>query len=206
MNIHTKPTYQDLTASLHIACMLGDESRVKHLLSIGAHRNAENDSGTSALGLADFLHRVEIVKILLHDINIKEAGGYELLKAIRMDRATVVRALLEMGVKEELVEDDGFFRSALVLACCVSDTRVLGALVKYGPGVEVFAIKDVLIQCAVAAENLEVVDGIHDLVRNERGTQTESSIVCLPYHWSGVCANMIGIYVRSLFKPVCVRE
>lgn len=178
MNIHTNLTYQDLTANLHIACMLGDESRVKHLLSIGAHRNAENDSGTSALGLADFLHRVEIVKLLLHDINIKEAGWYELLKAIRMDRATVVRALLEMGVKEELVEDDGFFRSALVLACCVSDMRVLGALVKYGPGVDVWAIKDILIQCAVAAENLEVVGGIHDLVRDERKPQSGISIVC----------------------------
>lgn len=182
MNIHYQPTYQDLTADLHIACMLGDETRVKHLLSIGAHRNAENDSGTTALELADFLHRVEIVKLLLHDINIKEAGGYELLKAIRMDHATVVRALLEMGVKEELVEDDGFFRSVLVLACCVSDTRVLGTLVKYGPGVEVWTIKDVLIQCAVAAGNMEAVEGIHDLVRSERGIESGGSMVCLPLH------------------------
>jgi hypothetical protein len=63
-----------------------------------------------------------------------------------MDRATFVRALLEMGVKEELVEDDEFFQSALALACCVSDTRVLGALLKYGPGIELLTIKDVLLR------------------------------------------------------------
>lgn len=181
-----KMTSQTLTADLHIACMLNDSPRVKHLLTLGAHRNAENASGTTALQLADFLHRVEIVKLLLHDVDIKVDGGCELLRAIRMDHATVVQALLEMGVREELEGDSGFFRGVLVLACCVSNGRVLDALVRFGPGVGVVgSIQDVLVQCALVAGNLEVVDGIRELVADERGID----MVCYLCILRGVCDN-----------------
>ena len=181
-----KMTSQTLTADLHIACMLNDSPRVKHLLTLGAQRNAQNASGTTALQLADFLHRVEIVKLLLHDVDIKVDGGCELLRAIRMDHATVVQALLEMGVREELEGDSGFFRGVLVLACCVSNGRVLDALVRFGPGVGVVgSIQDVLVQCALVAGNLEVVDGIRELVADERGID----MVCYLCILRGVCDN-----------------
>lgn len=197
----------DINTSLHIACMLGDESRVKHLLSRGAHRNAENASGTTALELADFLHRVEIVKLLLHDVNIKEVGGYELFKAIRMDHATVVRALLEMGVREELLEDGGFFRGVLVMACCVSNTGVLDVLIRYGPGLEVRPIMDVLIQCAVTAGNLEVVDGIREIVRCERELQGSFMVRYSALEACGyVKLTLLGLYGGQLSSSVRLSE
>lgn len=190
-----KMTSQTLTADLHVACMLNDSPRVKHLLTLGAHRNAENASGTTALQLADFLHRVEIVKLLLHDVDIKGEGGCELLRAIRMDHATVVQALLEMGVREELEGDGGFFKGVLVLACCVSNGRVLDALVRFGPAVGVVgSIKDVLVQCALVAGNLEVVDGIRELVADERGIDM---VRCLVYPR--------GI-MRSAMTDLCSRD
>lgn len=166
--------------SLHIACMLNDTRRVQQLLHAGAHRNAENTSGTTALELADFLHRVEIVKLLLHDVDIKENGSYELLRAIRIHRVTVVRALLEMGVREELGRDEAFFRGVLTMACCVGNAAVLGVLAKYGPEVEVVSLRDVLVQCALAAGNMEVAEGIGLIVGAEREIQG-SSMVCCPF-------------------------
>lgn len=188
--------FQTLAADLHVACVLNDSPRVKHLLTLGAHRNAQNASGTTALQLADFLRRVEIVKILLHDVDTKEEGGCELLRAIRMNQATVVQALLEMGVREELEGDEGFFRGALVLTCCVSNVRVLDALVRFGPGVGVVgSIQDVLVQCALVGGNLEVVDGIREIVADERGID----MVCYLFSFLGTMKNVVadlwaGIY------------
>lgn len=149
--------------------MLNDITHVKELLHAGAHRNAENVSGSTALELADFLRRIEIVKLLLQDVNIKEEGSYELLRAIRVHRMTVVQALLEMGMKEELGNDQALFKGVLTMACCVGNAAVLETLVKYGPDSGVFSFRDVLVQCALAAGNIEVVDGIDRIVSNERG-------------------------------------
>lgn len=159
----------DIANSLHVACMLNDTTRVKELLHAGAHRNAENASGSTALELADFLHRIEIVKLLLHDIDIKEEGSYELLRAIRVHRMTVVQALLEMGMKEELGNDQALFKGVLTMACCVSNAAVFETLVKHGPESGVLSFRDVLVQCALAAGNIEVVDGIGRIMSNERG-------------------------------------
>ena len=180
--------FQTLAADLHVACVLNNFPRVKHLLTLGAQRNAQNASGTTALQLADFLHRVEIVKLLLHDVDIKGEGGCELLRAIRMDHATVVQALLEMGVREELEGDEGFFRGVLVLACCVSNVRVLDALVRFGPGVGVVgSIQDVLVQCALVAGNLDVVDGVREIVADERGID----MVCYLLSFLGTMKNVV---------------
>lgn len=184
----------NVSNSIHIACMLNDTTRVQNLLHAGAHRNAENTSGTTALELADFLHRVEIVKLLLHDVDIKENGSYELLRAIRIHRVTVVRALLEMGVREELGRDEAFFRGVLTMACCVGNTAVLGVLVKYGPEVEVVSLRDVLVQCALVVGNMEVAGGIKLIVGAEREIQG-SSMVCCPVLSPALgycrCANLL---------------
>lgn len=175
----------DIANSLHVACMLNDTTRVKDLLHAGAHRNTENASGSTALELADFLRRVEIVKLLLHDINIKEEGYYELLKAIRVHRMTVVQALLEMGMKEELGHDHAFFRGLLTMTCSAGNSAVLETLVKYGPEIEVLSFRDVLVQCALSAGNIEVVDGIGRIVSNERGIRG---------------SNMVGLTIALYIK------
>ena len=177
----------EVSNSLHIACMLNDTTRVKHLLHAGAHRNAENTSGTTALELADFLHRVEVVKLLLRDVDIKETGGYELLRAIRIHHVTVVRALLEMGVREELGQDEAFFRGVLTMTCCVGNAGVLEVLVKYGPEVEVVSLRGVLVQCALAAGNMEVADSIGHIVSDERRIQGSSMVCPILVPASGLC-------------------
>lgn len=166
----------DIANSLHVACMLNDTIRVKELLHAGAHRNSENASGSTALELADFLRRVEIVKLLLHDINIKEEGSYELLRAIRVHRMTVVQALLEMGMKEELGQNQALFKGLLTMTCCVGNAAVLETLVKYGPENGVLSFRDVLVQCALAVGNIEVVDGIGRIVSNERGIRANNVV------------------------------
>ncbi|RMJ27866.1 ANK [Aspergillus sp. HF37] len=191
---NTISLHLNLNLNLHIATMLDNADRVTALLRLGADPHAKNAAGSSVLDMADFLHKTEIAKRLLRHLHPQLAaaanpnanpgaavagtaavapgagiGAVELLNAIRTNRPTLVRALLDLGVREtQLARDPGFFRGVLLLACCVAGGGVVEVLVKYGPGVSVVQNEGVLVQVAAAAGNIEVVAAVKALVEIER--------------------------------------
>lgn len=194
---NTTPLHLNLNLNLHIATMLGHADRVTALLRLGADPHAKNAAGSSVLDMADFLHKTEIAKRLLRHLHPQLAasananlgavpgtaavapgagvGAVELLNAIRTNRSTLVRALIELGVHEILLaRDPGFYRGVLLLACCVAGGAVVEVLVKHGPGVSVVQNEGVLVQVAVAAGNSEVVAAVKALVDIERERERET--------------------------------
>ncbi|KAI9924550.1 hypothetical protein ASPWEDRAFT_28302 [Aspergillus wentii DTO 134E9] len=156
-----------LTLELHVACLLDDSQRVVELLAQGADRDALSATGTSALDIADFLDHLDSAKGLMSNINIAQSGGNELLKAIRMGHATIVRALLEMGVKHQL-QDDNFFRGVLLMACCISTAVVVNTLVKYGPVICISTHEHLFVQAATVSGNMDIVQAIQKIATDER--------------------------------------
>ena len=163
----TAESTPDLTYELHVACMLDDPDRVTDLLARGADPQGVNATGASVMEMADFLKRLEVTKRLLAPINIVETGSVELLKAIRLNRPTVVRALLEMGLKDQLNDED-FFRGILILSCCTASSNVVEMLVKYGPGISMMQNEQLLLQVAAAAKSMDVVEFIRKSAEEER--------------------------------------
>lgn len=156
-----------LNQDLHIACMLNNADRVTSLLARGASPSAKNTTGTTVLEMADFLRRLDIAKLLLATMDIESVGAFELFKAIRGNRSTVVRALLELGVKDQLT-DQKFYCGVLLLACVVGSPAVLEALVRYGPGFSVSRNEEVLLQVASVAGNMDLVEFITAFAEEER--------------------------------------
>ncbi|KAB8206480.1 ANK ankyrin repeat protein [Aspergillus parasiticus SU-1] len=157
----------NITRELHVACLLDDAERVTELLAMGADRDAVSYAGYSALDVADLLNRVSIVKCLLAHVNIQETGMLELMYAIRQGRSTVVRALLEMGLNEQL-QDEALFRGVFLMACYIGTTFVVNALVKYGPGLFISPFEDMFVHVAMFLNNTEVADTIRDIADIER--------------------------------------
>ncbi|KAF7595176.1 hypothetical protein BBP40_007143 [Aspergillus hancockii] len=155
------------TRELHVACLLDDAERVTELLAMGADRDAASHSGYTALDVADLLNRVNVTKRLLAHVNIRETGMLELMYAIRQGKSTVVRALLEMGLNDQL-RDEALFRGVFLMACYISTTFVVNALVKYGPGLFVSPFEDMFVQVALFLNNTEVADTIRDIADTER--------------------------------------
>ncbi|RJE22518.1 ANK [Aspergillus sclerotialis] len=160
-------TQPDLTFELHVACMLNDPDRVTDLLARGADPEGLNGTGATVIEMADFLQRLEVTKRLLAHINIVEAGSVELLKAIRLNRPTVVRALLEMGLKDQL-SDGEFFKGILILSCCTASSNVVEMLVKYGPGISMVQNEQLLLHVAAVAKSMDVIEFIRKSAEEER--------------------------------------
>ncbi|KAE8384404.1 hypothetical protein BDV23DRAFT_166807 [Aspergillus alliaceus] len=167
----------NITRELHVACLLDDADRVTELLAIGADRDAVSHAGYSALDVADLLNRVSIVKRLLAHVNIHETGMLELMYAIRQGRSTVVRALLEMGLNDQL-QDEALFRGVFLMACYIGTTFVINALVKYGPGLYVSPFEDMFVHVAMFLNNIEVADTIRDIADTERRNMFRDVEVC----------------------------
>ncbi|OGM39636.1 hypothetical protein ABOM_011646 [Aspergillus bombycis] len=157
----------NITRELHIACLLDDAERVTELLAMGANRDAVSHAGYSALDIAELLNRVRVVKRLLAHVNIRETGMLELMYAIRQGRSTVVRALLEMGLNDQL-QDEVLFRGVFFMACYIGTTFVINALVKYGPGLSISPLEDTFFHVAMFLDNREVADTIRDIADIER--------------------------------------
>ncbi|KAE8416894.1 hypothetical protein BDV36DRAFT_309742 [Aspergillus pseudocaelatus] len=157
----------NITRELHVACLLDDIERVVELLAMGADRDALSYAGYSALDVADLLNRVSVVKCLLAKVNIQETGMLELMYAIRQGRSTVVRALLEMGLNDQL-QDEALFRGVFLMACYIGTTFVVNALVKYGPGLFISPFEDMFVHVAMFLNNTEVADTIRDIADIER--------------------------------------
>lgn len=144
---------------------------------MGADRDAVSHAGYSALDVADLLNRVSIVKRLLAHVNIYETGMLELMYAIRQGRSTVVRALLEMGLNDQL-QDEALFRGVFLMACYIGTTFVINALVKYGPGLYVSPFEDMFVHVAMFLNNIEVADTIRDIADTERRNMFRDVEVC----------------------------
>ncbi|GAB1214927.1 hypothetical protein ATERTT37_004108 [Aspergillus terreus] len=156
----------DLTRELHVACLTDNLDRVTDLLRTGADRESVNHAGLSALDVADFLYRVEVVKRLMADVDIERAGVMQLLYAIQRGHSTVVQALLEMGVKEHMDED--LFRGVFLIACSFGSTFVVDALLKYGPGISVSPFENMFVQVAMATKNVAVAARVREIAEEER--------------------------------------
>lgn len=159
--------------------MLDDPDRVTDLLARGADPEGLNGTGATVIEMADFLQRLEVTKRLLAHINIAEAGSVELLKAIRLNRPTVVRALLEMGLKDHL-GDEEFFRGILILSCCTASSSVVEMLVKYGPEFSMVQNEQLLLHIATVAKSMDVVEFIRKSAEEERlSSMVSFSVVAL---------------------------
>ncbi|KAL5356336.1 hypothetical protein BJX96DRAFT_171520 [Aspergillus floccosus] len=156
----------DLTRELHVACLTDNLDRVTDLLRLGADRESVNHAGLNALNVADFLHRVEVVKRLMVDVDIEQAGVMQLLYAIQRRQSTVVQALLEMGVKDHMDED--LHRGVFLIACSFGNTFVVDALVKYGPGICVSPLENMFVQVAMATKNVAVAARVGEMAEEER--------------------------------------
>ncbi|GAB1202179.1 hypothetical protein BDV32DRAFT_153371 [Aspergillus pseudonomiae] len=173
----------NITRELHIACLLNDSERVTELLAMGANRDAISHAGYSALDVADLLNRVSVVKRLLAPVNIRETGMLELMYAIRQGRSTVVQALLEMGLNDQL-QDEVLFRGVFLMACYIGTTFVVNALVKYGPGLSISPFEDMFVHVAMFLNNTEVADTIRDIADIERRNMlrgVEAYMLSSPY-------------------------
>jgi ankyrin repeat protein len=178
----------NITRELHVACLLDDVDRVTELLSMGADHDAVSHAGYTALDVADLLNRVNVTKRLLAHVNIQENGMLELMYAIRQGKSTVVRALLEMGLNDQL-RDEALFRGVFLMACYIGTTFVVNALVKYGPGLFISPFEDMFVQVALFLNNTEVADTIRDIADTERRNMLKDVEVC----------DLTGIYENLAF-------
>ena len=174
--------------------MLNQSSRVRTLLARGANPTAPNATGTTAIELADFLHQLDVTKTLLAHLipDLLTSGGYELLRAIRQKRPTVVRALLEMGVSAHFAADLDLFRAILLTACGVGNGAVVENLVRYGPGISIALNEALLVGVARSIGNDEVVRCLRLFAEEERclmreRIETEGSTVGVPSIPCGLC-------------------
>lgn len=166
----------NLTVELHLACLQNDPDRVTQLMGLGAGRDDLNESGASALEVAEQLNRVEIVKRLMADVDVEKAGMLELLYAIRRGQSTVVQALMEMGVKQQL-HDGMVFRGIFLMACAISNAFVVNALVQHGPSINVVAFEEISVYIAQLTGNHVVAEFIHQIGGEQRRRALRANVV-----------------------------
>ncbi|KAA8647481.1 hypothetical protein EYZ11_004399 [Aspergillus tanneri] len=165
--LHPHLTAWNLGLALHLACLQDDGERVTQLQLMGASRHALNESGVTVLEVAERMNRVNIIKRLMADVNIAVVGILEMLYAIRRGQATVVRALMEMGVKQQL-QDEVLFRGVFVMACTISNVFVVQALLKHGPPLSVAPFEELLVLVARHTNHHEIAEFIHEVSDDER--------------------------------------
>ncbi|KAK1145434.1 hypothetical protein N8T08_004309 [Aspergillus melleus] len=172
---------QNLTLELHVACLRNDADRVTQLMSMGAKRDALNESGASALEVAEQLNRTNIVKCLMANVDVEKEGVLELLYAIRRGQSTVVRALMEMGVKQQL-QDEVVFRGVFLMACAISNPLVVNALLRYGPGLNVAVFEEIFVRIARTTSNLATAEFIQEICdeQRRRGSRADRATGQLP--------------------------
>ncbi|PLB45406.1 hypothetical protein P170DRAFT_364014 [Aspergillus steynii IBT 23096] len=158
---------KNFTVALHFACLQNDADQVTQLMRMGARRDALSESGASALEVADQLNRVEVVKRLMADVDVEKMGLLELLYAIRRGQSTVVHALMEMGVKEQL-QDIVVFRGVFLMACAFSNTLVVNALIRHGRPLNVAAFEEILVYIARLANNHAIAELIREISGEQR--------------------------------------
>ncbi|KKK12445.1 hypothetical protein P175DRAFT_0557524 [Aspergillus ochraceoroseus IBT 24754] len=154
----------DLDAELCVACMLDDRPRVQDLLSRGADPFFVTESGSSALDLADTMSRIELIKDLLQSLDLETAGLPVLLKAFHAGRSSIVRALLELGMKDHL-GDEIFYAGIFGVACCTSTPFVLETLYIYGPEIDLAVYEEIFIHIAMLTGKMENARMVVELAR-----------------------------------------
>jgi ankyrin repeat protein len=106
-----------LDVELVTATLVGDHSRMKELLTMGASPNAETQCGDTLLTLASGLGNAKAARILLAggaDVNLNGGGRTPLMAASAAGRTDLVQILLEAGAQIDLADKEG--DSAVVLA------------------------------------------------------------------------------------------
>lgn len=133
---------------------------------MGADPDATDGIGLSALDIAHWLNRIITIKHLLVYLDIEEQGATRLIQEISRGRSTVVRALLDLGVREQLDEEK--YRNVLKIACTFGTLHVVNVLVVYAPDFLVSSYEDIFVQAALSARKLLIATYIRDIASWER--------------------------------------
>ncbi|HMK35723.1 MAG TPA: response regulator [Desulfomonilaceae bacterium] len=129
------PSASRLDLELVIASRSGDLKRVKQLLGSGAHVNAGDNKGNTALAEAAFFKYPEVVQLLLDqgaDVALHNSGGdTALTEAIRAGHTEVIELLLPKFSAAELKADLALLYRALLEASAFGKTDSVKFVKRY---------------------------------------------------------------------------
>ena len=132
-------TNNDGETALMMATMNGQIKVVQVLLNAGADLDATDKNSSTALWWALWFnngHNIEVVRALLKAGALKaNDGGYEIIAAVFLGDAGVIRALLEAGANKEVIMKDGL--NAMMIASRKGNTQIVCALLDAGADREV---------------------------------------------------------------------
>jgi hypothetical protein len=121
---------QDLWASI----MSNDQQRLANLINNnGAGPSTRTLSGETAMEMANRMNRVEIMRILFQRLNLAKNGLGTLLDAVTKGRGVVVRALMDLGMRERLLVDEKMKLIVFGVACKRGNPAMLETLSNHGP-------------------------------------------------------------------------
>ncbi|RDW75433.1 hypothetical protein BP6252_06575 [Coleophoma cylindrospora] len=117
-----------LDYDLHDAIKIGDTTRARRLLAMGAEINGHDSNFITELGLAINSGKVEMAELLLtKGANIEQRHPYSmetpLMEAIRLKSHTIVDMLLQRGADGQSTNRYG--QTPLEIACGVGDARIV---------------------------------------------------------------------------------
>lgn len=170
---------------------MGDTNKIRELIIKGANPDVKGSSGLTAIEIADFNGKVDVMKCLLVNVNMVESGLSQLVTAIHRKKATVVRALLEMGVKDQLGEVE-LFRAMVILACSVSSAAVIDSLVKAGPDHPISISEQLFARVATFSGRVENYRIIRRLAEEERQRLLADVEVCTLQKKGTLYADLIA--------------
>jgi hypothetical protein len=100
-------------------------------------------------------------------MNIKLHGAEELLKHVRAKHATLVRALLELGLSGMLAKNKRLHKGLILQACRFSTAAIFHLLINCVPGYMITDYKQVYLQVAASDRNDDVLVALRERARQE---------------------------------------
>lgn len=158
-----------LTLQLQAACAVGQTAKVQELLDYGADPYITPEfSGINSVDVADRLGRLDVLNCLLRNINMAQRGLDELIKAVKRKQPTLVRALLDNGVRTQLQLDKDLHHSILVMACSMSTVDVIEVMLQYGPDLSISSCEGNLAYVAFVYGRLDICEAVRRLAYEEK--------------------------------------
>jgi ankyrin repeat protein len=133
------PLADDDTIDFVLAAGQGDTEQLKEFINKGINLDVMDDSGNTALFLASYWGKIEVVKTLIEagaDLNMQSFGDKEtpLMAAVNMKQVDVIKTLLENGADINIKDVNG--TNALMWAISDTDINIVNLLLSYNPDLD----------------------------------------------------------------------